>query len=110
MANDKSTRLQGMLGFAMRAGKLLIGTDLICANMAKRDKGGIRLVVISSSASPATQKKLLTKSEFYSIKTAIINIDTDRLGALLGKTYAPAAVAVCDEGFAREILAASVND
>lgn len=107
---NENTRLQGMLGFAMRAGKLIIGTEMICANMAKRDKGGIRLVVISEAASPATQKKLITKSEFYSIKTAIIKIDTDRLGALLGKTYAPAAVAVCDDGFAKEILAAALKD
>lgn len=104
--SDKAvnTRLCGMLGFAMRAGKLLIGTELICNGMAKRDAGGIKLVVISSSASDNTKKKLMTKSEFYSIKAVTVNIDTDKLGALLGKSYAPAAVAVCDEGFAKEIL------
>ena len=99
-----------MLGFAMRAGKLIIGTEQICATMAKRGGGGIKLVVISNGASAPTQKKLISKSEFYSIKTVIISIDTDRLGALLGKTYAPAAVAVCDEGFAKEILAAAEKE
>ena len=105
MSDPKKTRLYGMLGFAMRAGKLLIGTELICKGMAKRGAGGIRLVAISNSASDNTKKKLITKSEFYSIKAVIIDMDTDTLGALLGKSYAPAAVAVCDEGFAREILA-----
>ena len=32
-----------------------------------------------------------------------IGISTDELGALLGKTYTPAAIALCDEGFAKEI-------
>lgn len=104
MSDGHNTRLCGMLGFAMRAGKLLIGTELICNGMAKRGASGIRLVVISSSASDNTKRKLMRKSEFYSIKAVLINMDTDELGALLGKSYAPAAVAVCDEGFAKEIL------
>ena len=98
--NKINQRLYGMLGFAQRAGKLVIGTDLICRAMAK---GNIRLVVVSAGASESTKKKLFVKSDYYGISAIEADIDTERLGKLIGKTYAPAAVAVTDEGFATEI-------
>ena len=89
-----------MLGFAMRAGKLVIGTEQICKSMAK---GQVRLVVVSIGASDLTKKKLFTKSDYYGVSAIEADIDTERLGKLIGKTYAPAAVAVTDNGFAVEI-------
>ena len=96
------TRLKGMLGFAMRAGKLIIGTELVCRAMASRTSAP-KLVVISASASLGTKKKLTSKCEFYGIKLVQINMSTDQLGDLLGKTYSPAVLGITDEGFAREI-------
>lgn len=93
-------RLYGMLGFAQRAGKLVIGTELICSAIPH---GSVKLVLVSHEASENTKKKLFAKSEFYGILAIEVDIDTERLGKLLGKTYAPAAVAVADEGFANEI-------
>ncbi len=93
-------RTRGMLGFAMRAGKLLIGTEIVCKAMAK---GNIKLVLISSEASDGTKKKLLVKCEFYNVRIIQLNISTDSLGTLLGKSYSPAVIGVTDEGFADEI-------
>ena len=101
--SDGEARLRGMLGFARRAGKTVIGTELICRAMPKRGDGRIRLVIISDKASDATRKKLAVKCEFYGIDYVEVNMDTDELGHLLGKQFAPAAVAVTDENFAREI-------
>lgn len=98
--NEK--RLRGMLGFAMRAGKLVIGTESVCKAMAA-SKGAPRLVLISADASDGTKKKLLTKSEFYEIKAVQINMSADELGSLIGKSFAPMAVGVTDDGFSREI-------
>ena len=103
---DRNQRLLGMLGFAMRAGKLCIGTPLICKGLGAREKGGIRLVLVSAAASDGTKKKVRCKCEFYGVDMKEIPLDTETLGRLLGKTYAPAAIGVCDEGFAREIGAA----
>ena len=100
MENKINQRLYGMLGFAMRAGKLVIGTEQICKSMAK---GQVRLVVVSCGASELTKKKLFTKSDYYGVSAIEADIDTERLGRLIGKTYAPAAVAVTDNGFAVEI-------
>jgi ribosomal protein L7Ae-like RNA K-turn-binding protein len=102
----ENTRLKGMLGFAMRAGKVIIGTDLVCRAMPT---GRVKLVLVSSTASEATKKKLFVKSDYYSISAIEVDVDTERLGNLLGKTYAPAAVAVTDDGFAAEIKKASVD-
>jgi len=93
-----------MLGFAQRAGKLVIGTELICRAMPK---GNIKLVAVAKNASAATKKKLFTKSSFYNISAIEVDMDTDNLGELLGKTYAPAAIAVTDDGFAKEIKKAT---
>ena len=93
-------RIRGMLGFAMRAGKTVIGTELIAKALAR---GDVRLVVISKDASDGTKKKLTVKSTYYGVLAIEVGIESDELGHLLGKTYAPAAVALTDEGFAKEI-------
>ena len=107
MENKNNQRLYGMLGFAMRAGKLIIGTELVCRAMPT---GRAKLVLVSKSASEATKKKLFVKSDYYSISAIEVDIDTERLGNLLGKGYAPAAVAVTDDGFAEEIKKATVSN
>ncbi len=97
-----SDRVINMLGFAMRAGKLMTGTELICGAMANK-KSKIKLLLICSDTSEPTKKKLLTKSEFYKITALTVDITQERLGQAIGKIYSPAAVAVCDDGFAIQI-------
>ena len=104
---ENSKRIRGMIGFARRAGKVIIGTDLICRAMPS---GSVRLVVLSATASQPTKKKLTVKSEFYGIGLVESDIDTESLGALLGKSGAVAAVGICDDGFAREIIKASCSE
>ena len=99
-----------MLGFAMRAGKVVIGTESVCSAMAKRGKDKPRLVLIAKGASEGTTKNLLTKSQFYGIDTITIDIDSSELGRLLGKLYAPATVAIVDDRFAEEIIRAAGAD
>ena len=103
MENKARSRLNGMLGFAMRAGKVVTGTELVCTSMSRRGNAHARLVLISKTASDATKKKIITKGEFYGVETIIIDLDADELGRLLGKLYAPAAVAITDDRFAEEI-------
>ena len=71
-------------------------------------KGTPKLVLVSLSASEGTKKKLTVKSEFYGIPHEMLPASPEKIGALLGKTYAPATVAVTDEGFATEIKKASI--
>lgn len=95
--NDK---LSGMLGLAMRAGRVTVGTEQVCLAMPT---GRVRLVLVSEGASDGTKKKVLTKSDFYGISAITVDIDTAELGRLLGKTHTPACVAITDENFAKQI-------
>ena len=103
MESKAVTRLYGMLGFAMRAGKVIIGTELVCSSLPRRGNGSVELVLISASASQGTKKKMYTKCKFYGKELREIAVDGDELGRLLGKTFAPMVVALSDPGFATEI-------
>jgi ribosomal protein L7Ae-like RNA K-turn-binding protein len=91
------SRVVGMLGLAMKAGKVVIGTEQVIAFLGK---GKLKLVLVSGSASDGTKKKMLHKCEFYKTRLSELDIETDELGRLLGKTYTPAVVGVTDENFA----------
>ena len=101
LENKASVRLNGMLGFAMRAGKVIIGTDLVCSALSK--KSSVSLVLLSESASDQTKKKIRNKCEFYQKPLRHIRIDGEELGRLLGKDFTPMVVGICDVNFANEI-------
>ena len=92
-----------MLGFAMRAGKLVVGTDLTLRAIASGGKGRVELVLITSDLSEATRKRVINKCEFYKAELRELTLSSAELGDLLGKTFAPVTVGVMDEGFATEI-------
>ena len=101
MAENNSTkRALGMLGLAMKAGKVVIGTEQVIAFL---QKGRLKLVLLSGTASEGTQKKIRFKSEFYKTPVCVLDLDTDELGNLLGKTYSPAVVGITDENFSNAI-------
>ena len=106
---DSKMRLCGMLGLAMRAGKVTIGTEQVCLAMSRKGRGKPSLVLVSVGASEATKKKVTVKAEFYGIETVEIDIGIEELGKLLGKTYAPATVAIVDTGFADAIRKVMTN-
>ena len=93
-------RVLGMLGLAMKAGKVVIGTEQVIAFL---QKGRLKLVLLSGTASEGTKKKIISKCEFYKTRLEKVDIDTDELGRLLGKTYTPAVVGITDENFSRAI-------
>ena len=95
-----------MLGFAMRAGKVVIGAEQVISRLKDNSKSAVRLVLLSVGASEQTKKRLTYKCEFYKKEIREINIQTEELGRLLGKLYAPAVIAITDEGFAQEIVKA----
>ena len=105
--DENLTRVRGMLGLAMRAGRVIIGTEQVCVALKK---GKIRLALVARDASQSTKKKIAVKCEFYGVTSVEIQLGAEELGALLGKTYTPAVVGITDEGFARELLLASKSE
>ena len=99
--NNVIKRAHGMLGLAMKAGKVVIGTEQVIAFI---QKGKVKLVLVSGGASEGTKKKISYKCEFYKTQLKELDTDTDELGRLLGKTYAPAVVGITDENFSNTII------
>jgi ribosomal protein L30E len=95
-----------MLGFAMRAGKVAIGTDLVITAMRAKGKNGARVVLVANDASEGTKNKLRYKAEFYKIPFYVVDAGQDELGGALGKSFSPVALAILDDRFAEEIVKA----
>ena len=96
-----------MIGMARRAGEVVMGTELVCLAMPK---GRVRLVLISSTASEQTKKKLSEKSDFYGIPWVATEIDSESLGRILGKSGAVAGIAITNASLAEEIRKAAVSN
>lgn len=94
-------RFFGMLGLARRAGKTVLGTDMICERMRARSKPV--LVLASREASLGTRNRLKYKCEFYSVSYRVVDATMAQLGKICGAMRPTAAVAITDEGFAREL-------
>lgn len=99
-----------MLGFAMRAGRVSIGTELVLSSLAKHGNAKPGLVLTAADASDGTKKKIRTKCEFYSVKNIITEFTSDELGERLGKSFAPMCIGITDDNFAAEISAALSED
>ncbi len=101
---DNRQHVCGMLGFARRAGKLAVGTDMVCLSMAKKGAARPYLVLVSCAASALTKKKITVKGEYYGIPVRELPLTTAEIGHLLGKATTPATLAVFDEHLAAELL------
>ena len=95
------TKLLGFLGLCRRAGKMVLGTPLVCEELAKKKRPA--LVLYSEGASAATKKRIESKCRFYETKALALPVSTSALAHALGKTGELAAIAVTDEGFGRAI-------
>lgn len=93
-----------MLGFARRAGKITVGTELVCRSLAAKGNKKPQLILYSVSASAATKDRVRRKAAYYDVPAAELPIDQAALGHLLGKTTTPATVGVYDKSFAEEIV------
>lgn len=101
LSEDETERLLKFLGLCRRAGKTVHGTPLVCTALAA--KRPPFLVLMSEEASDGTKKKLCNKTSFYRVSLLSLPVSCERLAKAVGKTGELAAVAVTDEGFAREL-------
>ncbi len=102
-SEEAKRRFLGFLGLAKRAGKTVCGTPMVCMAMAAKHPPA--LVLYAKGASPATQKKVTCKAEFYGIRAIGLAVSPEELGGAVGKVGNLAAVAVTDQGFADAMIA-----
>lgn len=87
-----------LISLATKAGQIA-GGEFLTEQQVKRGKAA--LVVIADDASDNTKKKFRNMCDFYKVPICFCK-DKDTLGHVMGKD-SRAALAVLDEGFAKEI-------
>lgn len=104
-------RVLGLMGLAVRAGRVVFGTPMVCDAMRAGKK--LCLVVEAEDSSENTHKRITDRCAYYGVTHTRIPVGTDALAHALGKRGALAVVAITDEGMAQSILkllCASQND
>ena len=100
--HEAKKNLLGFLGLCRKAGRLICGTPQVCESLGS--KRPPCFVVAAQDASPATQKKLKSQTEFYRVPLYTVKIGVEELAHAVGKTGALAAVAVTDSGMGKALL------
>ncbi len=93
------------LGLCKKAGKLTVGTELVCKALAKKNPPV--LVIVSKHASQNTKKRLTDKCSFYGVELYESDADTSEISAALGGKAQVAACAVGERGLAQLFLSKS---
>lgn len=97
-------KLYSLLGLCMKAGKLLSGEFSVEKGIKE---GNVCLVIVASDASDNTKKKFNNMSTYRNIDIIQLG-DKVSLGNAIGKDIR-ASIGICDEGFAKNILAKFTN-
>ena len=100
-SHEVTERLLRMLGLARKAGKTVLGTEVICEQMRAKKKPV--LILVSSGASDGTLRRLSHKSSFYSIPCLTVDVAPEVLGHLLGTARPLVSVGITDGGFADQL-------
>lgn len=87
-----------LLGLAQRAGKCIMGEELIIRSIQSNQA---KLVILANDTGKQTQKKINDKCKSYNVQV-IIGDDRETLGHAVGKTQR-VAIAILDAGFANKI-------
>ena len=103
----RSHKILSLLGFAMKAGKLITGADKICDEIRRHglpsdeSKGysTCGIVLIASNVSDNTKKRILNACKFYRVEAYRSNLSQEQIADKIGKSVT-AACAIFDRGFA----------
>ena len=109
-------KLLSLLGFAMKAGKLVSGTDRICDEVRRHgmpsdEQSGYStcgIALIAKDASDNTKKRITNACKFYRVECFVSPLTMEEISAQIGKAQA-AACATFDRGFADGIRKATVK-
>ena len=94
----KNDPVLSMISLANKAGKVKSGEFSVEKAI---EAGKAKLVIVAKDASSSTKKSYRDHCEYYHIPVYEYT-DKANLGYMIGKDYR-AAIAVCDENFAREV-------
>ena len=88
----------GLIGLAMKAGKVCFGADSVEENIEKRK---VKLLIISKDSSERTKNKFVNICEKYNVPV-IVDGDIDTLSKTIGKSN-KVVIGIKDVNFAESI-------
>ena len=94
-----------VVGLCHRAGKAVIGVEMICEALRKRgvrDSSDDVIVIEAADTSPNTSKRVSDKCAYYKVRHIKIEADCLSLGRSVGKS-AVGAIMIKDQSFCRAI-------
>lgn len=100
-------KLLGLLGFAARARKLTVGTDL-CRDDIRRGK--LYFTMVASDASENTKKRIADACRYYDAMLCYVPLTADELSHIIGKSANIAVVGVTDINFINGITALAADN
>ena len=95
------TKLTGLLGIAMKAGRIVFGTDRLRDRI--RGSGDVYIALIASDASENTVKRVSGCCSYYGTPYAVCTLTSEQLGGCVGKGVC-ACVGVTDARFYKGVL------
>ncbi len=89
-----------MLGLCRKAGKLIIGTDLVTKSLPSKKT---YLVIYTCDASGNTEKKITDKCNFYGVECIKAPFSSLEISGAIGKSGAVCSLGITDLNFASEL-------
>ena len=96
-----------MLGLCRKAGKLIIGTDLVTKSLPSKKT---YLVIYTSDASSNTEKKVTDKCKYYGTECIKAPFDSLEVSTAIGKDGAICTLGITDLNFASQLKALAMEN
>lgn len=101
MDSLNTSKILSLVGLARRAGKTVIGTDLVITAVKA---GKASIVLIASDVSERTEKQLCDKCFSHNVKLVSLSATREAMAKAAGKSSPISAVAVTDRNFTAGIV------
>ena len=89
-----------MLGLCRRAGKLIMGTDLVTKSLPSKKT---YLVIYTGDSSDNTKKRVTDKCSYYGVEAIMTDFDSSTVGDAIGKSGTVCTLGITDINFASEL-------
>ena len=100
----KRSKTVSLIGFATKARKLTVGTEITVETVRSGKKNGVYLMLYASDASENTKKRVRDCGAYHKVPVRELKETSDQLSQIMGKLHAVAVIGVADEGFAKAII------
>ena len=99
MNKTNTEQLLFTIGLARKAGKVTVGTEMVCDDIRKKK---ICVTIYAADVSVNTKKRITDCCQYYHVPCYQCAVNKDVLGAAIGKSFA-ACIGITDENLSELI-------